>query len=185
MRRNYYNKPISKTFIQAFPTFESFFEVWKKSPFFTEKFTENDLHDIYNHLLATYYNWHFIYLDDLGISLNVFHIIEEYYPNVKVRLELAEELRTLTVDEFTKSGLRISSTGANPKIETAMDDLIQLVDSQNVDFQVKSKEQALRTKFSSLIDGIFEDFIERFRPLFTKLYNGLTDYIYENPVEEE
>ena len=138
MRKNYYNKPISKTFIQAFPTFESFFEVWGKSPFFTEKFTEKDLHNIYNHLLATYYNWHFIYLDDLGISLNVFHIIEEYYPNVKVRLELAEELRTLTVDEFTKSGLRISSTGANPKIETAMDDLVQLVDSQNVEFQVDS-----------------------------------------------
>ena len=185
MRKNYYNKPISKTFIQAFPTFESFFEVWKKSPFFTNKFTEDDLHHIYNHLLTAYYNWHFIYLDDLGIFLNVFHIVEEYYPNVKVRLELAEELRTMTVEEFKKSGLRISSSGSNPKIETAMDDLIKLVDSQNADFQLRSKEQALRTKFSSLIDGIFEDFIERFRPLFTKLYNGLTDYIYENPVEED
>lgn len=185
MRKNYYNKPISKTFIQAFPTFESFFEVWTQSPFFTDKFTEDDLHHIYNHLLTAYYNWHFIYLDDLGISLNVFHIIEEFYPNVKVRLGLAEELRTMTVDEFTKSGLRISSTGSNPKIETAMDDLIKLVDSQNADFQLRSKEQALRTKFSSLIDGIFEDFIERFKPLFTKLYNGLTDYIYENPVEED
>ena len=185
MRKNYYNKPISKTFIQAFPTFESFFEIWGKSPFFTNKFTEDDLHHIYNHLLTAYYNWHFIYLDDLGIFLNVFHIIEEYYPNVKVRLELAEELRNMTVDEFKKSGLRISSTGSNPKIETAMDDLIKLVDSQNADFQLRSQEQALRTKFSSLIDGIFEDFIERFRPLFTKLYNGLTDYIYENPVEED
>lgn len=185
MRKNYFNKPISKTFMQAFPTFESFFEVWKKSPFFTNNFTEDDLHHIYNHLLTAYYNWHFIYLDDVGIFLNVFHIIEEYYPNVKVRLELAEELRTMTVDEFKKSGLRISSTGSNPKIETAMDDLIKLVDSQNADFQLRSQEQALRTKFSSLIDGIFEDFIERFRPLFIKLYNGLTDYIYENPVEED
>ena len=35
------------------------------------------------------------------------------------------------------------------------------------------------------IGALLMGFIERFRPLFTKLYNGLTDYIYENPVEED
>ena len=27
-----------------------------------------------------------------------------------------------------------------------------------------------------------EQFIDRFKPLFVKLYNGVNDYIYQNPI---
>lgn len=191
MKPNYFNNPISKRFIDAFPKFKAdegeevnyFWEAWQQSPFFksTTDFTEEDLKEIYNHLMANYYNWHFIYLDDLGITLNVFHIIEEYYPNVKERLNLAEQIRNLSLEEFEKSGISINSQGANPKIATEMDALIDLVDNQTANFQLKSKEQTLRAKFMSLYDGIMDEFIERFRPLFVKLYTGVNSYIYRNP----
>lgn len=195
MRKNYYNKPISKTFFQAFPKFKKdpdeeedvmyFWEAWQSSPFNHNQFEEGDLKDIYYHLMAEYYNCNFIYLDDFGITLNVFHLIEDYYPNVKERLKLVDDLRSLSLENFKKSGLSIASNGANPKIATNMDELIDLVDSQTANFQLKSEEQAIRAKFMSLYDGVMEEFVKRFANLFIPLYSGLYSYIYENKVEEE
>lgn len=193
MRRNYFANPISKRFIDAFPKFEDtdetgvkyFWETWIDSPFYDETLTKNDLKDVYNHLLARYYNWHYVYLDDLGIALNTMHIIHDYYPNCKARLSLVDELRTLTVEDFQKSGISIDSQGSNPKTATNMDELIDLVDSQNASFQLRSEEGAIRAKFNSLYDGVMDEFIDRFKDLFVKLYSGVTDYIYRNPIEEE
>ena len=193
MLKNYFVKPIRKRFIDAFPKFKAdgaddtgnyFWETWLTSPFYDSSLTEQDLSDIYNHLMAEFYNWHFIYPDDMGIAYNVMHIIEDYFPNVKERLSLLNQLRGMTLDNFKKSGIQISSTGSNPKVETDMDELIDLVDSQNANFQLKSDEQAIRAKFFSLYDGVMQEFIDRFKPLFVKLYNGVADYVYINPIEE-
>ena len=135
--------------------------------------------------MASYYDWHYIYADDLGISLNTFHIIHDYYPNCKERLKIATDIRNLTYDEFKKSGLQINSSGQNPKIATEMDELIDLVDSQNASFQLKSLEQTYRAKFMSLQDGIEDEFTDRFAKLFVRLYNGVNSYLYLNRVEEE
>lgn len=193
MRRNYFNKPITKRFIDAFPKFEAeeeedkkyFWEIWQESPFYDSTLAKNDLKDIYNHLLAAYYNWHYVYMDDLGISLNTMHIIHDYFPNCKERLSLVSQLRALTIDDFKKSGININSQGANPKIATDMDELIDLVDSQSANFQLRSDEGAIRMKFNSLYDGIMDEFIGRFKDLFVKLYSGVNSYIYQNYIEEE
>lgn len=193
MRRNYFTNPISKRFIDAFPKFKAdvgettkyFYETWQDSPFYDSNLTENDLKDVYNHLLARYYNWHYVYLDDLGIALNTMHIIHDYYPNCKARLGLVNDLRALTTEDFQKSGISIDSQGSNPKTSTNMDELIDLVDSQNASFQLRSEEGAIRAKFNSLYDGVMDEFIDRFKDLFVKLYSGVTDYIYRNPIEEE
>lgn len=194
MRPNFFKKPISKRFIDAFPKFKKtdpddttlyFWETWTSSPFYDSTLTESDLESIYNHLLSSYYNWHYVYLDDLGISLNTMHIIHDYYPNCKERLSLVDQMRALTIDEFKKSGIMIDSQGQNPKVATNMDELIDLVDSQNASFQLKSDEQAIRGKFASLVDGVMDDFIDRFKPLFTKLYAGVNSYIYTNQFDEE
>lgn len=193
MIHNYFVNPIRKRFIDAFPKFKNdgtddnvyFWEAWQQSPFYNESLSETDLKHIYDHLLADYYNWHFIYPDDLGITLNVFKIIDEYYPNVKVRLDLVEQLRNLSLDEFKKSGITINSSGQNPKIATEMDELIDLVDSQNASFQLKSHEQVLRAKFMALYDGIMDEFIARFKPLFVKLYSGVESYLYINCEQED
>ena len=194
MRRQYFRKPISKRFIDAFPKFinddpdsdtKYFWETWVASPFYDANLSFGDLQDIYNHLLAAYYNWHYVYLDDLGIALNTMHIIHDYYPNCKERLKLVKDLRDLTLDDFKKSGIMIDSQGSNPKTATDMDQLIDLVDSQNASFQLKSEEQALRAKFNSLYDGVMDEFIDRFKNLFVKLYSGVNNYIYTNDIEEE
>lgn len=193
MHRQYFRKPISKRFIDAFPQFENtdgtttkyFWETWIASPFYDSSLSVSDLRDIYNHLLAAYYNWHYVYLDDLGIALNTMHIIHDYYPNCKERLKLVKDLRELTLDDFKKSGIMIDSQGSNPKTATDMDELIDLVDSQNASFQLKSDEQALRAKFNSLYDGVMDEFIDRFKNLFVKLYSGVNNYIYTNDIEEE
>ncbi len=189
---NYFLKPITKRFIDAFPKFKQdvgettlyFWETWLASPFYDSNLTEDDISKIYYHLLAEYYNSHFIYMDDLGISLNVMHIIEEYYPNCKERLKLVDDMRNLSLDEFKKSGIQIQSSGANPKVETAMDELIGFMDAQNANFQLKSTEQVLKAKFMSLYDGVMEEFVSRFKPLFVKLYNGVNSYIYQNPIDD-
>lgn len=192
MRRNYFKYPITKRFIDAFPKFKDengqatyFWETWQSSPFYDSALTETDLEDIYNHLLASFYNWHYVYMDDLGIALNTMHIIHDYYPNVKQRLSLLSQLRSMTVDDFAKSGIQIDSQGQNPKIATEMDELIDLVDTQNASFQIRSQEGAIRAKFASLVDGIFDEFVDRFKPLFVKLYSGVNNYIYSNNLEEE
>ena len=195
MHRNYFTKPITKRFKDAFPKFEAdnddpadvkfFWETWQDSPFYTNTLSKSDLEDIYNHLLAAYYNWHYVYMDDLGIALNTMHIIHDYYPNCKERLSLVAQLRALTVDDFAKSGIQINSQGANPKTATDMDELIDLVDSQNASFQLRSTEGAIRAKFNALYDGVMDEFIGRFKDLFVKLYNGVNSYIYQNPIEEE
>lgn len=195
MLRQYFERPITKRFIDAFPKFEKedsdpqdakfFYETWTSSPFYDSTLTKNDLKDIYNHLLAAYYNWHYVYLDDLGISLNTMHIIHDYYPNCKERLSLVSQLRGLTLDDFAKSGIQITSQGSNPKTATDMDELIDLVDSQNANFQLRSEEGAIRAKFNSLYDGVMDDFIARFKDLFVKLYNGVNNYVYINPINQE
>ena len=193
MIKNYFESPISKRFIDAFPKFKReegetenyFFETWEQSPFFIETLTEDDLKNIYNHLLAEYYNWHFIYLDDLGISLNVMKIIKDYFPNTKERLKLVEDIRNMSIEEFKKSGIGIQSTGSNPKIAQNMEDVIDLVDSQTANYQLKSKEQTIKAKFMSLFDDVFKDFTDRFKPLFVKLYSGVNSYLYCNEEEVE
>ena len=190
---NYFNHPITKRFVDAFPKFKAddgedvdyFWETWQASPFYDSTLTEDDLKDIYNHLLAAYYNWHYVYHDDFGIAYSTMHIIHDYYPNCKERLKLVKDLRDLTIDEFAKSGINIDSQGSNPKIATDMDELIDLVDSQTASFQLRSQEGAIRAKFNSLPDGIMDDFIGRFKDLFVKLYSGLNSYVYSNHVEEE
>lgn len=192
MRPNYFNNPITKRFIDAFPKFKAddeedvgmyFWESWLESPFYDSNITEEDMLDIYNHLMAHYYNWHYVYMEDLGITLSTFHIIHDYYPNCKERLSLVNQMRNLTLDEFAKSGIVITSQGANPKVATEMDELIDLVDSQNANFQLKSKEQTLKAKFMALYDGVMDEFTDRFKPLFVKLYSGVNSYIYVNPME--
>lgn len=195
MIRNYFDKPIRKRFIDAFPKFEReegddpsvdyFYETWQNSPFYMSTLTKDDLKEVYYHLLTAFYDWHYIYGDDMGISLNTMHVIHDYYPNVKERLSIVGQIRSLTLDEFKKSGLNINSQGGNPKVETAMDDLIDLVDTQNASFQVKSDEQALRAKFNSLYDGVMDEFVDRFKYMFVKLYTGVTDYLYLNNIDEE
>ena len=193
MIRNYFTKPITKRFIDAFPKFKAdddedvkyFWETWTDSPFYDSTLTQGDLEDVYNHLLAAYYNWHYVYMDDLGIALNTMHIIHDYYPNCKERLKLVDDLRALTVDDFAKSGITIDSQGANPKTATDMDELIDLVDSQTASFQLRSTEGAIRAKFMSLYDGVMDEFIDRFKDLFVKLYSGVNSYLYRNPIEEE
>lgn len=192
MRRNYFKHPVRKRFIDAFPKFKDpdgdktyFWETWLSSPFYDSSLAESDLEEIYNHLLAAFYNWHYVYPDDLGISLNTMHIIHDYYPNVKERLDLVDQLRALTVEDFAKSGIQIDSQGQNPKTATDMDELIGLVDSQNASFQLRSEEGAIRAKFASLVDGIMDEFVDRFKPLFVKLYSGVNSYIYTNKFDEE
>ena len=192
MRRNYFKYPITKRFIDAFPKFKDedgqktyFWETWLASPFYDASLTESDLEDVYNHLLAQFYNWHYVYVDDLGIALNTMHLIHDYFPNAKQRLDLVASLRAMTVDDFAKSGIQIDSQGSNPKIKTDMDELIDLVDSQNASFQIRSQEGAIRAKFASLVDGIMDEFIDRFKPLFVKLYSGVNNYIYTNKYDEE
>lgn len=192
MNSQYFSKPISKRFIDAFPKFENttgteskyFYETWLSSPFYDETITKDELREIYNHLLARYYNWHYVYLDDFGIALNTMHTIHDFYPNTKERLNIAKQIRDLSVEEFSKSGITIMSNGSNPKTRTNMDELIELVDSQEANFQLKSKEQALRAKFASLVDGIMDDFVDRFQDQFVKLYSGVNNYIYMNEEEE-
>lgn len=195
MIKNFFNKPITKRFIDAFPKFKReaedtedtlyFWEAWQASPFYDSNLTENDLKDIYWHLMAKYYNWHYIYMDDLGIALNTYDIIHDYFPNCKERLKLVNDLRALTLEEFKKSGIAIDSQAANPKIATNMDELVNLVDSQNASFQLKSTEQTMKAKFMALYDGVFDEFIDRFKPLFVKLYNGVNSYLYRNKIEGE
>lgn len=192
MIKNYFEKPIRKRFIDAFPKFKRedgeddkvyFWEGWQQSPFYDSSIAEDKMKDCYYHLLAEFYNWHFIYPDDIGIALNIYHIIHDYYPNVLVRLDLVDQLRKMTLDEFKKSGITINSQGANPKVATDMDKLIELVDSQTANFQLKSEEQVIKAKFMSLYDGIFDDFVDKFKDCFVKLYSGVNAYLYKNPIE--
>lgn len=193
MHSQYFEKPISKRFIDAFPKFKDelgegknyFYETWQKSPFYLEELEEEDLKDIYNHMMAKYYNWHYVYLDDFGIAMNTMHVIHDFYPNTKERLQIAKNLKDMSLEEFKKSGMIIDSQGANPKTATEMDELIGLVDSQSASFQLKSQEQALRAKFLSLYDGIMDEFLARFDYQFVKLYNGVNNYIYRNKEDED
>ena len=193
MRVNYFNQPITKRFIDAFPKFKRtdaedttvyFYEGWLESPFYDSNLTEEDLKKIYYNLRANYYNWHYIYMDDLGIADNTYRIIKNFYPNAKERISLVDQLRNMTLEEFKSSGMYIDSTGSNPKIATEMGKLIDLVDTQTASWQMKSQEQVIKAKFASLYDGVMEQFIDRFKPLFVKLYNGVSDYIYQNPIEK-
>lgn len=192
MKINYINRPITKRFIDAFPKFEDedeqgnfyFWETWQASPFYLSTLTKEDLKDIYNHLLAQYYNWHYVYMDDLGIALNTMHIIHDYFPNCKERLKLVTSLQEMTVDEFAKSGIMIDSSGSNPKTETDMDALIDLVDTQTASFQLRSLEGSIRAKFYALRDGVFDEFTDRFKNLFVKLYSGVNSYVYRNKIDE-
>lgn len=193
MIHNNFRHPISKRFFDAFPQFKDvandgvdyFWETWQSSPFYLASLTEQDLEDIYNHLLAKYYDWHFRYMDDMGIRLNIMHIIHDYYPNCKERLSLVEQMRNLSLDEFKKSGMLIDSQGQNPKVSTNMDELINLVDSQNASFELKSQEQTLKAKFLALYDGVMDEFIDRFKECFVKLYSGINSYVYFNDLDEE
>lgn len=199
MKINYFDQPITKRFIDAFPKFYwedgdnpenksiYFYHQWLESPFYTsgeECFDKENMKKVYNHLLAHFYNWHFKYLEDLGILLNIFKRIEEYWPNAYERVNLASQLRKMSLSQYADSGKIISSQGQNPKTRKTMSDLIDHVDSQTANFRLKSEEQTIKDKFVSLFDGIMDDFMEKFRDLFVQIYSGVNDYLYRNYKEE-
>ena len=64
MITNYFQKPITKRFIDAFPKFKQekgettlyFWETWLASPFYDASLTESDIRKIYYRLLDEEYN---------------------------------------------------------------------------------------------------------------------------------
>lgn len=153
---------------------------WEKSPFYDEYITPIDMTWIFWRLYTKYYNDYYIYKDNIGILNGTFKHIADYYPNLKDRLSLLEGYRDMDITDFARGGVSLNSQGANPKTATGMLTQIDLVDSQAVSTNTASDNDAMAMKYNSMIDGLQEEFVGRFKHLFAYLYTPTYGYFYTN-----
>lgn len=165
---------LTKTFYEKYPNSTVFLDMWNVSPFKINTITNEEITEIYNHLVTEYMMSHFKFIEQLQIDLQVAHLIHNYYPNVKKRLELQKQMLTLTDEELAQGGLLIQSDMVNPDTDeiTPLGDDLPFTSKKSIQTKKHSKLDRIARQYSLIIDGIYDTFITRFKDLFITLVIG-------------
>lgn len=165
---------LTKTFYEKYPNSEEFLKMWNVSPFKINTITNEEIIEIYNHLLTEYMVSHFNFIEPLQIDLQVAHLIHNYYPNVKKRLDLQSQMLALTDEELAQGGLLIQSDMVNPDTDeiTPLGDDLPYTSKKSIQTRKHSKLDRIARQYGLIIDGIYDTFILKFKDLFITLIVG-------------
>ena len=163
---------------------KTFNEIWKnytlfKTDFSTSPFngiiTEPNLEILYYLLYAKFGNSFITNLDENQWKFKVFSTIWKYGPAWEKKLDIQTELKKLDIKskDFLQGAKAIYNKALNPETEPSTKALTELpyINEQNTTNYKKSKMDALTQLWNLIATDVTESFLERFAPLFKKIWN--------------
>ena len=163
---------------------KTFNEIWKnytlfKTDFSTSPFTgiiaEKNLEILYYLLYAKFGNSFITNLDEEQWKFKVFSTIWKYGPTWEKRLDIQAELKKLDIksEDFLQGAKAIYNKALNPETDPSTSALTELtyINEQSTTNYKKSKMDALNQLWNLIATDVTENFLERFAPLFKKIWN--------------
>lgn len=164
----------TKTFNEIWNNYTTFKTDFSTSPF-NGIITEPNLEILYYLLYAKFGNSFITNLDENQWKFKVFSTIWKYGPTWEKKLEIQAELEGLDIKskDFLKGARAIYNKALNPETEPSTAALTELtyINEQTATNYEKSKMDALTQLWSLIVTDVTDRFLERFTPLFKKIWN--------------
>ena len=164
----------TKTFNEIWANYTTFSTDFNTSPF-NGIITANNLEILYYLLYAKFGNSFITNLDENQWKFKVFSTIWKYGPAWEKKLEIQANLKALELDSDTllQGAKAIYNKALNPETEPSTSALTELtyINEQTTTNYEKSKMDALNQLWNLISTDVTESFLERFAPLFKKIWN--------------
>lgn len=162
------------TFSQVWDEYSKFKTDFDDSPF-TDIITDDNLEILYYLLYAKFGNSFITNLDKNQWKFKVFSTIWKYGPAWEKKLEIQAKLKELNInsEDFLQGAKAIYNHAYNPETSpsTTSPEILTYINEQNTTNYVKSEMDALTQLWSLIATDVTESFLERFAPLFKKIWN--------------
>lgn len=174
-----------KTFSDIYSSYESFSEDFSGlGGVFVQHLSETFEKKTF-YLLTAYYGDLAIsgYRNETRWKLKLFALIAEYGPEWETKTDLQEKLRAMTIDQIKEQGLSIRNSAYNPDNSPSDASLkeLQYISSQQTARDTVNDLEATLQKYGALADGLDQDYMAHFKPLFSKfLLKDDPLYVYES-----
>lgn len=172
-------------------TTDMFYNDFMASPFSGDVdnnlYNRADLDKVFWHLMSKYDESHYSYKSDDKCKLKTFHVIHQYLPTYLKRIELQERIRNMTDQDLFDSGKQVVKSANTPDVEEDMNSLStpQYTDNIQVQNRQSAKLLAIQQQYGSILDNVWDEFIDKFAFLFKKFMFIPYDYIYINEEGDE
>ena len=164
----------TKTFNEIWKNYTLFKTDFSTSPF-TGIITDKNLEILYYLLYAKFGNSFITNLDENQWKFKVFSTIWKYGPAWEKKLDIQTELKKLDIKskDFLQGAKAIYNKALNPETDPSTSALTELtyINEQSTANYKKSKMDALSQLWNLIETDVTEDFLERFAPLFKKIWN--------------
>lgn len=164
----------TKTFNEIWANYTTFSTDFNTSPF-NGIIKANNLEILYYLLYAKFGNSFITNLDENQWKFKVFSTIWKYGPAWEKKLEIQANLKALELDSDTllQGAKAIYNKALNPETDPSTAALTELtyINEQNTTNYKKSKMDALTQLWNLIATDVTESFLERFAPLFKKIWN--------------
>lgn len=164
-----------KTFVQVWDNAEDFLNDFKANPMYNTilgNIQEENVILTYYLLYNRYGNNPILNMDDNQFKFKLFGRIIQFGPAWEQRVKIQNKLRSLGIDsdsEIFKGSRAIYNHAFNPETEPSTGDLDELyyINEQNTTNYKKSVLEGLALLADSLRTDVTEDYINKFRKLFS------------------
>ena len=164
----------TKTFNEIWANYTTFSTDFNTSPF-NGIIKANNLEILYYLLYAKFGNSFITNLDENQWKFKVFSTIWKYGPAWEKKLEIQANLKELDLDSDTllQGAKAIYNKALNPESDPSTQALTELtyINEQTTTNYKKSKMDALTQLWELIVTDVTDRFLERFTPLFKKIWN--------------
>ena len=164
----------TKTFNEIWNNYTTFSTDFSTSPF-NGIIKANNLEILYYLLYAKFGNSFITNLDENQWKFKVFSTIWKYGPTWEKKLEIQADLKELDIKskDFLKGARAIYNKALNPETEPSTSALTELnyINEQTTTNYEKCKMDALTQLWDLIVTDVTESFLQRFAPLFKKIWN--------------
>lgn len=185
MNNTYYGGFRTRTFAQIYPNFETFQNEFAATPFAQAVATDKpeaeiNLQLLFYMLYARYGNSHIANSDENQFKYALFNTIFMYGPAWATRLSAQKAIRELGIDEARKGGSATHNHAYNPSTAPSTNETAGLpyISDQNKTLYTKSMLEGYANLLALVETDVSEDFINKFRKLFTKVAYGDEPLLY-------
>lgn len=165
-----YGNYLTKTFVDIFPEYAAFEEMYKSSAFYKEghELTDDNIELLYYLLYARHGNDPTRGDDEFQFCYKVFSIIFTHGPSWQKRLDIQKIIRELNEDEITKGSKGIYNKSYNPSTKPTTNTLEELptINEQFTNGWRKSKLEGYAMLMQLMASDVTEEFLVRFDTLF-------------------
>ena len=157
------------------------------SPLYDNEITTTQLSTIFYLLFAKYGNNPIASFDENNFKLKVASIIIAHAPNLFKKVAVQKSLRGLSLDDL-QAGLkntqnRALNDAAQPSTDT--DDDLPYINEQVVNKSKRSVLDAYSYLLSILRSNAFDEFVNRFKPLFSRVVDNQNPWLYISDEEDD